>query len=162
MFIAKHGMPLVMRCSLLNLTACVLFASATSRADPPGQLITSVPIIGGRAVPEIVVTRKMLIGRQHPGMPIVREIILLPNRFVPVREDAEGFYFQAVAQFQPVSGANPDEAYGGLYLNKKHPERVSAYVGQARSARFAPRNILRLQPDQVRQLKLARALRTPQ
>ena len=83
-------------------------------------------------MPELVLTVPIHLGRQYPGMPIMPEMTVLPNRFKPVREDAEGIYYQAVAQFMPGDATNT----GGLYLNKKNPERVWAYVGDGRGANF--------------------------
>ena len=114
------------------LTAVFVTFVLALRVDAHDEAKTRAPLIAGRPVPGLVLTAAIHLGRQHPGMPIMPEMTVLPNRFMPVREDAEGIYYQAVAQFMPGDASNT----GGLYLNKKNPEKVWAYVGDGRGANF--------------------------
>jgi hypothetical protein len=131
-------------------------------------------MIGGRPVPELVLATPIHLGRQHPGMLIMPELTILPNRFVPVRDDGEGVYYQAVATFQPGS-VQGSGSTGGLYLSKAHPEKVWSYVGDARKqdpkvsdskfrgdvrgAEFQAGLTIPLPPEFVRKLKVARPAR---
>jgi hypothetical protein len=143
--------------------ACVLALTVDAHAGAKAR----APVIAGHPIPALVLTVPIHLGRQHAGMPIMPEMTVLPNRFVPVREDAEGIYYQAVAQFMPGSATNT----GGLYLNKKNPKTVWAYVGDGRGADFnvgssanvgrrhqdvIPDLALPLPPDCVEKLKIAR------
>ena len=84
------------------------------------------------------------------------EMTILPNRFVPVREDSAGVYYEAVARFQPeIIGGRNNNAKGGLYLEKAHPEKVWAYVGDARAESFSP-SALPLLPADAQKLKVGR------
>jgi hypothetical protein len=158
--------------SLLAIFAIVSLFPLQTRARDATK--SAVPMIGGRAVPELVLTTPIHVGRQHRGMLIMPELTIFPNRFVPVREDAEGVYYQAVATFQPET-VHGSGSTGGLYLSKAHPEKVWAYVGDARrhdprtrdskflgdvrGAEFQPGLTVPLPPEFVRKLKVARAAR---
>ncbi len=113
-------------------------------------------------MPELVLVTPIHLGRQYPGMLIEPELTILPNRFVPVLENGEGVFYQAVAPFKPQWGGERSENVGGLYLDKVHPEKVWAYVGDARSARFMPHLWLPLMPEDVRRLKVARPAKPKQ
>lgn len=116
--------------ALLAAVFATCFLALTVQAHDGGK--TRAPSIAGRPIPELVLMVSIHLGRQYPGMPIMPEMTILPNRFVPVREDKEGVYYQAVAQFMPGDVSNR----GGLYLDKTHPEKVWAYVGDGRGADF--------------------------
>src|SRR4051812_1840387 len=79
------------------VATCILALTVQAR----DRAKTRAPFIGGRSVPELVLTVPLHLGGQVPGMLIRPEMTVLPNRFKPVREDGEGIYYQAVSQFMP-------------------------------------------------------------
>ncbi len=54
---------------------------------------------------------------------------MTPGTFIPVSEDAEGIYYQAVNGFLGIRGNSA--IGGGLYVSKSRPGLIWVYVGDA-------------------------------
>lgn len=102
-----------------------------------GQVRTplSGPVsLGGREIEQFVLLQTIHVN--HPFLTRSQngEFWILPGQFIPVSQDARGFYFQATSGLRPFIG-NGEAVPGGLYLSKKKPDEIFRYFGNARSNR---------------------------
>jgi hypothetical protein len=78
-------------------------------------------------VRELVVTAAIRVGHPlGPGGPTVPQFTIAPGRFLPVSQDQESVYFQAVGTF-----AQGLSERGGLRVTKGVPRYVFVYEGDA-------------------------------
>lgn len=110
---------------LLGLTSQVV------RADLPRTPVTAVPRVFGRDIERFVLLAPIVVNRSKPGLPfrIVMMVRMLPGTFIPVTEDADGIFYQAVNGFLRIRGNNRIE--GGVYVSKSRQGVIWAYVGNA-------------------------------
>lgn len=122
-----------------------------AEADLPRRPLIENPRILGREVKELVLTGVVPVGKTlPPGLPTTNTYKMSPNRFRPVSEDAEGVFYQAVGPLQkrmPMSR-------GGVYMNKKYPDMIMPYRGDATNVRL-PLGIWEpLHPGHVRMFRV--------
>lgn len=111
---------------LLGLTVHVV------RADLPRTPVKGTPRVFGRDIERFVLLAPIVIDRSKPGVRFTDIIMvrMVPGTFIPVSEDAEGIFYQAVNNFVQIRGNNP--IGGGVYVSTSRPGRISVYVGDAR------------------------------
>jgi hypothetical protein len=110
----------------------LIFTTEIARADLPRTPVRSVPRLFGRDIERFVLLAPIVIDRSKPGVRFTDIIMvrMVPGTFIPVSEDAEGIFYQAVNNFVQIRGNNP--IGGGVYVSKSRPGRISVYVGDAR------------------------------
>lgn len=114
----------------LRLWLCVILATTPctwTRADSPRTKAQLPAQVGDRMVRELVVTAPIHVGHPlGPGAPTVPQFSIAPGRFLPVSQDQESVYFQAVGTF-----AQGSSDRGGLRVTKGVPRYVFVYQGDA-------------------------------
>lgn len=137
----------------LFLAAVGLFGAIAPQAaaDLSRTPLTENPRILGREVKELVLTGVVPVGRNlPPGLPTTVTYKMTPNRFRPVSEDAEGVFYQAVGPLQK----HVARSRGGVYVNKKYPDLISPYLGDASNFRVPTKISPPLHPGHVRMFRV--------
>jgi hypothetical protein len=145
---------------IVGLVMLLLFAGAIPAEAGSGRTkLAGTPRLHGREVPELLLLAPVAVGEKLPGgLPTTITFRMLPNRFVPVTEDGDGIYFEAVGRLSAAPGSWGGA--GGLYLSKSRPDVVFAYLGNARH-QYAPLSLVApLSPADLKKLKTARPLRS--
>ena len=146
-----------------TISACMLAALADGFAGPGRTPVKGTPLIVGQEVPRFVLTGRIDINREAPGLSNVDvmdrvQCRLLPGQFVPVSEDGKGVYYQGANGVQRLGSTSAEP--GGLYVSKTRAERVCAYIGDARA--IGAELIVDVQSiatNDLRKLKIARPAR---
>ncbi|MFN2507834.1 MAG: hypothetical protein ABR589_03580 [Chthoniobacterales bacterium] len=96
-------------------------ASPVLRADLPRTAVTRVPQVLGRDIERLVLLTPIVVDRSKPGVPFANTIMvrIVPGTFIPVSDDPEGIYYQAVNGFLSIRSNNVID--GGLYVSKSRP-----------------------------------------
>ena len=136
-----------------------LEATPSAQADSPRTKLTGTPRLHGREVPELILLQPIQVGRELPrGLPTTMTFRMLPNRFVPVAEDRDGIYFEAVGRVS-ANGVG-SRAVGRLWVSKTRPDIVFAYLGDARH-RSGPLSLIEpLTPKDLQKLRTGRPLQS--
>ncbi len=144
-----------MRGRLLVTGLCYLLQSHGSYA---GQ--NRVPFKGPVFLKETEVEQFVLLRTIHVNHPLLTrsqngEFWILPGQFIPVSEDARGYYFQATNGLH--SFFSQDKAVaGGLYVSKKKPDEIFRYFGDAKDNNAGiDVDTIPLLANAARQLKVA-------
>lgn len=123
--------------SLRFAIAALLLASLVDAAAGPGRIpVKGTPLILGQEVPRFILTGRIDIDREAPGLSN-RDVMdrvqcrVLPGQLVPVSEDAKGVYYQGASGVQRLGATSAEP--GGLYVSKTRAQRVCAYIGDARA-----------------------------
>ncbi|MDQ6911412.1 MAG: hypothetical protein M3128_00870 [Verrucomicrobiota bacterium] len=96
-------------------------------AEEPRTLLKAPPRINGREVKELILTAPVSFGGSlGRGMPIIRNYTVKPGRFVPVSENEWYVHYQAAGALSEGNGEP-----GGLAMDKKYPDRILTYWGDA-------------------------------
>ena len=106
------------------LLICLLALGLTSlvaRADLPRERVREVPRLFGREIERFVLLAPIHIDRSLPNVPFASTIMVrvTPGTFIPVTEDAEGIYYQAVNGFRTIRGNG--RVGGGFFVSKTRP-----------------------------------------
>jgi hypothetical protein len=117
--------------SMLGLAVVLGLTSHVLLADLPRTPVTAVPRVFGRDIERFVLLKPLGIDRSKPGVPFRSTIMVImsPGTFIPVTEDADGIFYQAVNGFLQIRGNNRID--GGVYVSKSRPGIIWAYVGDA-------------------------------
>ena len=120
------------RCLFLAGLGLFCATAPQANADLPRKPLTENPRILGREVKELVLTGIVPVGKTlPPGLPTTNTYKMTPNRFRPVSEDAEGVFYQAAGPLQK----HMPMSRGGVYINKKYPDMIMPYRGDASNVR---------------------------
>lgn len=142
----------------------VLIAScafvATAGAEPPRTPVKGAAKIQGRTIEQLVLfdSNRIEAGASHRQGSERWGYVLIPSKYLPVSESAEGGFFQTargLRLLRPASGE--DFSDGGLWVSKRHPNEICPYFGNARSS--GPGLDIsnrRLTFDEMRRLKTGR------
>ncbi|MEO6872351.1 MAG: hypothetical protein ABI233_09060 [Chthoniobacterales bacterium] len=87
-------------------------------------------ILKGRNIEEFVLLRTIHVNHPFLTRSENGEFWILPGQFIPVSEDARGYYFQATNGLHSFFSQNKAVA-GGLYVSKQKPDRIFRYFGDA-------------------------------
>jgi hypothetical protein len=112
-------------------SAAFLWMTGIVRADLPRTPVRSVPRLFGRNIERFVLLAPIVVDRSQPGVPFSATpmIRMLPGTFIPVTEDAEGIFYQAVNEFRSIRGSHP--VGGGIYVSKSREGVIWMYIGDA-------------------------------
>lgn len=113
--------------SLRLFLVALLAATASAKSETPRTLLKAPPRINGREVKELILTAPVRFGGSlGRGMPTIRNYTVKPGRFVPVSEDEWYVHYQAAGALSEGNGEP-----GGLAMDKKYPDRILTYWGDA-------------------------------
>jgi hypothetical protein len=121
-----------MKHRILGLVLLLAFVSQIVRADLLRTPLKAIPRLFGRDVERLVLLTPIVVNRSKPGVAfaVTMMVRIVPGTFIPVTEDADGIFYQAVNGYTTIRGNRPTG--GGLYLSKSRPGVIWAYVGDAR------------------------------
>ena len=108
-----------------TVSLCLVGAAQAGGARTP---VVGTPMLQGRAVARFMLEGYARFGSGLPGGPTY---MFLPGIFVPVGQDAEGYYFQA-AQGLRSSFSESSQVAGGVYVPRSAKYQMSPYIGDAR------------------------------
>ncbi len=116
---------------VLGFTLLLGFSGEVVRADLPRTPVRAVPRVFGRDIPRFVLLAPIVVNRAQPGIPFAATMMvrMLPGTFIPVTEDAQGIFYQAVNSFRFIRGNK--EVGGGIYVSKSQPGIIWVYIGNA-------------------------------
>ncbi len=116
----------------LGLVVLLGLTSQVVRADLPRTPVVGVPRVVGRGIERFVLLAPIVVDRSKPGFRFADIIMvrMVPGTFMPVTEDAEGIFYQAVNDFVQIRGN--DRIAGGVYVSKARSGMIWAYTGNAR------------------------------
>ena len=140
------------------IASCAFVASAG--AEPPRTPVKGAVNIQGRCIEQLVLFDPIRIEARasHRNGPERWGYVLIPGKYFPVSESAEGVFFQTargLRLLRPASGE--DFSDGGLWVSKRHPNEICPYFDNARSS--GPGLDIsnrRLTFDEMRRLKTGR------
>lgn len=117
--------------SMLGFAVLLGLTSQVVRADLPRTPLRVVPRVFGRDIERFVLLVPIVVNRSEGGLPFSATIMvrMVPGTFIPVTEDAEGIFYQAVNGFLRIRGNNRID--GGVYVSKSRQGVIWVYVGDA-------------------------------
>lgn len=97
-----------------------------------------VPFNGPAFLKGTEVEQFVLLRTIHVNHPLLTrsqngEFWILPEQFIPVSEDARGYFFQATNGLHSFFSQNK-AVTGGLYVSKKKPDEIFRYFGNAKDS----------------------------
>lgn len=148
--------------SLVGLTLLLGLSQQVVRADLPRTPVKTVPHLFGRDIERFVLLAPIVVDRSHPGLPFSATpmIQMVPGTFIPVTEDAEGIFYQAVNEFRFIRGNNT--VGGGIYVSKSREGMIWMYIGNAQmnSKQGVLKDRLPLPASALHNLKIGKADRS--
>lgn len=117
--------------SMLGFAVLLGLATTAVRADLPRTPLRTVPRVFGRDIERFVLLAPIVVNRSRPGVPFraTMMIRMMPGTFIPLTEDAGGFFYQAVNGFLRIRGNSRID--GGVYVSKSQQGVIWVYVGSA-------------------------------
>jgi len=119
--------------SILAFVVLLGLTSQVVRADLPRTPIRTVPHLFGRDIERFVLLAPIVVDRHKRGIGLPFSAFMMvripPGTFIPVSEDAEGIFYQAVNGFLRIRGNS--SIGGGFYVSKSQPGMIWVYVGDA-------------------------------
>jgi hypothetical protein len=150
----------IAKCSILAFAVLLGLSSQVVRADLPRTPVRTVPQLFGRDIERFVLLAPIVINRSKSGsgLPFAAFMMVEVPRgtFIPVSQDAEGIFYQAVNGFLRIRGN--DTIGGGFYVSKLRPGEIWVYVGDAqmRSKRGVDKDRLPLPVSALHSLRVGK------